>query len=52
MTLTPNPALTPAERQAILRRLKHGPALGRKELTGYANKLKEDVLKKRENAKT
>ena len=40
--------LTPTERQTILRRLKYGPALPREELAEYANKLKRDVLNKRE----
>jgi tellurite resistance protein len=39
--------LTPAERQQILRRLKHGPALDRETLAEYANKLKEMVLSNR-----
>lgn len=42
--------LTPTERQQILRRLKYGPALPREELAEYANKLKRDVLNKREKA--
>jgi len=39
--------LTPAERQELLRRLKHGPALSREALAEYANKLKEKTLAKR-----
>ena len=39
--------LTPTERQQILRRLKHGPVLPKAELAEYANKLREEVLKKR-----
>ena len=42
--------LTPTERQQILRKLKHGPALDREVLARYAQKLQEDILKKRENA--
>jgi hypothetical protein len=44
-------SLTPTERQQILRRLKYGPALPREELAEYANKLKRDVLDKREGVK-
>ena len=40
-------SLTSAERQEILRRLKHGPALGREALAKYANKLRREVLQKR-----
>jgi hypothetical protein len=43
--------LTPAERQEILRRLKHGPTLSREELAGYVNRLKLGVLNKREEVK-
>lgn len=39
--------LTSAERQLILRRLKHGPALGRAELAKYANRLRREVLSNR-----
>ena len=39
--------LTSAERQEVLRRLKHGPALPKAELAGYANKLRLEVLSKR-----
>ena len=39
--------LTPTERQQILRRLKHGPALPKAELAEYANKLRREVLAKR-----
>ena len=42
--------LTPTERQTILRKLKRGPVLDRQALADYANKLKDQVLKKRENA--
>jgi hypothetical protein len=42
--------LTPTERQAILRRLKYGPALPREELAEYANKLRREVLNKRKKA--
>ena len=38
---------TPAERQEILRRLKHGPALPREELAEYASKVRQEVLAKR-----
>jgi len=44
--------LTPAERQEMLRRLKHGPVMSKKALAEYANKLKKEVLKKRKNAPT
>ena len=40
--------LTPAERQQILRRLKHGPALPKTEIVNYANRLRLEVLQKRE----
>ncbi len=40
----PGSDLTPAERQQILRRLKHGPALPKAELTEYANRLRREVL--------
>jgi len=40
--------LTPTERQEILRRLKHGPALPREDLAKYANKVRREVLNKRE----
>jgi hypothetical protein len=40
--------LTPAERQQILRKLKHGPALPKVELINYANRLRLEVLQKRE----
>ena len=39
--------LTPAERQAILRRLKYGPAVPRAELVNYANKLRREALARR-----
>jgi len=39
--------LTPTERQEILRRLKHGPALPKAEMAGYANRLRLEVLSKR-----
>jgi len=39
--------LTPTERQSILRTLKRAPALSKKELAEYANKLKSDALNKR-----
>jgi hypothetical protein len=39
--------LTPAERQQILRRLKHGPALPKAELAEYASKVRREVLSKR-----
>ena len=42
--------LTPAERQTLLRKLKHGPALDREDLARYAQKLQDEILKKRENA--
>ena len=41
-------ALTSAERQRLLRRLKHGPALPKAELAEYANQLRKKVLVKRE----
>jgi len=37
--------LTPVERQAILRRLKHGPVLSREELASYATKISQEVKK-------
>jgi hypothetical protein len=40
--------LTSAERQEILRRLKHGPVLGREALAKYANKSCREILQKRE----
>ena len=40
--------LTPAERQQILRKLKHGPALPKAEIVEYANRLRLEVLQKRE----
>ncbi len=40
-------ALTPTERQQILRKLKHGPALPKAELAQYANKLRKEALAKR-----
>lgn len=43
-------SLTPAERQQILRRLKHGPVLPKAELAEYVNRLKEEVLRKRGHA--
>lgn len=43
--------LTPAERQEILRRLKHGPVMDREALAEYAKKVKMEVLKKREGVK-
>jgi len=39
--------LTPNERQEILRRLKHGPVLGREALAKYANKLRREILARR-----
>lgn len=39
--------LTPAERQEVLRRLKHGPALPKAELGAYANRLRREVIEKR-----
>ena len=39
--------LTPTERQEVLRRLKHGPALPKDELVKYANKLRREVLARR-----
>jgi hypothetical protein len=47
---TPTSTLTPTERQTLLRRLKHGPVLGKKALARYAVKVKNEILKKRENA--
>ena len=43
-------SLTPTERQEILRKLKHGPALPKTELVEYANKLRREVLAKRKQA--
>ena len=40
-------ALTPAERQQILRRLKRGPELPREELAEFMNRLRREVLSKR-----
>jgi hypothetical protein len=40
--------LTPTERQEILRRLKHGPALPKAEMAEYANKLRREILARRE----
>jgi hypothetical protein len=42
--------LTSTERQEILRRLKHGPALPKAELAEYANNLRREVLAKRKQA--
>lgn len=42
--------LTPAERQTILRRLKHGPQMDRAALAEYAKKIRLQVLAKREKA--
>ncbi len=42
--------LTATERQLILRRLKHGPALPRAELTAYANRLRREVIAARKKA--
>ena len=42
--------LTPTERQEILRRLKHGPALPKAEMAGYANKLRREILARRKQA--
>ena len=39
--------LTPEERQAILRKLKHGPVTTRDALVEYANKVCQEVLSKR-----
>lgn len=39
--------LTSSERQEILRRLKHGPVLGREALAMYANKLRRIILARR-----
>lgn len=41
-------ALTPAERQTILRKLKHGPQMDRESLAEYAKKIRAQVLAKRE----
>ena len=40
--------LTPAKRQLVLRRLKHGPVLSREELALYAEKVRREVLAERE----
>lgn len=37
--------LTATERQAVLRRLKFGPALSREELASYATKISREVTK-------
>lgn len=42
--------LTSSERQEILRRLKHGPVLGREALAKYANKLRREILQNRKQA--
>lgn len=42
-----DPVLTSAERQAILHRLKYGPALPKAELVKYANKLRREALARR-----
>ena len=39
--------LTPAERQSILRRLKHGPLLTRAALAEYATRLRLETLAQR-----
>jgi len=39
--------LTPSERQAILKKLKHGPTLDRESLAQHALRVYEEVLKKR-----
>jgi tellurite resistance protein len=43
--------LTAAERQEVLRRLKHGPALPKSELAEYANRLRREVLAARTDKK-
>ncbi len=43
--------LTPEERQEILRRLKHGPSLGREALAKFAQQVRQDVLNKRKAKK-
>ncbi len=43
--------LTPMERQEILRRLKHGPALPKAELAEYVNKVQREVVEKRKERK-
>ena len=40
--------LTPDERQEVLRRLKRGPDLPREELVEFANRVRREVLAKRE----
>jgi len=42
--------LTPTERQYILRRLKRGPALPKRELVEYAEKVRQEVMAKRKKA--
>jgi len=42
------PALTPAERQIVLRRLKYGPVLPRGESAGYVLKVIQEVIAQRE----
>ena len=36
--------LTPSERQTVLRRLKHGPALPREDLAEFACRVRREVL--------
>ena len=42
--------LTPAERQEMLRRLKHGPVMDREVLAVYALKVRDKVLEKRKES--
>ena len=44
VTQPTQPTLTPEERQLILRRLKHGPALDRVALAKYATQLRLETL--------
>jgi translation initiation factor 2 beta subunit (eIF-2beta)/eIF-5 len=39
--------LTAAERQEVLRRLKHGPALPKSELAEYATRLRAEIIANR-----
>ena len=39
--------LSPTERQTLLRRLKHSPALPKADLAQFATKLKQEIVEKR-----
>jgi hypothetical protein len=49
--MTTTPALTPAERQILLRRLKYGPTLSREALAEYTKRLREEILAERKKAR-